>query len=365
MLQGIICTIMMHQIRHVFFLERIYHKQTWWDIFSSYALILLLSFFTFDTTSRKVLGGIVGITVLFFFIRTCIRTIVVDKRLKEAAATNLHVRSSDVYRSAIDYGLDGIDETIPLASGDGWKLYDTIFNFYKKTKHGEYLARQAYHTVYEADLIRSVPNILFDGKSAKRSQYKNLVLQSQRISLEGNFNKFFDTYVPHTYHVDSLSFITPEVMLALIEAKNFDIELNGDKVFIYGPLIDLAHCDDMVNLCHNITEHINDNLKTYRDTRLSKKEGKKHVSFFANSLLKSPMRHVPLLVLSGLGTVGIIYFSFTGMSEYLFNAYSLIIFATFITKTWEVGKIVSTNRSLTRKFLAAQRYSSVNPHRTV
>lgn len=85
-------------------------------------------------------------------------------------------------------------------------------------------------------LLRRVPHVLLDSRhnnSWGMSNFSSLK-RSQRLQLEGNFNQYFDLYVPHGYERDALYFLTPELMALLIDSgAKFDVELVDDKLFIY------------------------------------------------------------------------------------------------------------------------------------
>ena len=57
--------------------------------------------------------------------------------------------------------------------------------------------------------------------------------QSQRLTLEGDFNRFFDVYCPSGYERDALYLLTPDVMARLIDgACDFDIEFIDDRLVL-------------------------------------------------------------------------------------------------------------------------------------
>lgn len=61
-----------------------------------------------------------------------------------------------------------------------------------------------------------------------------MISNSQRISLEGDFDKYFTLYAPKQYEVDVRYILTPDVMAALVDQSSlFDIELVDDMVFFY------------------------------------------------------------------------------------------------------------------------------------
>lgn len=335
-----------------FFLRRIYFTQTPASICLLYGLILIFGLaFTSDRLATPALKWL-WLIYLYLLIRTSLRLAIVRwrKRQRNYNASAHPPVQSLIMNSTASYELDVADETQTLDEGPGWRLYDATFNFYRHTKYGRFLSKQAYYTIIEVQLSRQVPHLIFDSKTAKRSQFRYLYLQSQRISLEGDFDTYFETYAPHTYHIDSLSFITPEVMLALITAKDYDIELMGDRVLLYGPLLDLKDAERLKTLGLAIGAHLNDNLDNYRDTRLNGADSTEDVTPFARKLLKSPMKYLPVLVATGLGSLVIFYFALTYSPRVLMDQLSLIILITFISTLATMIKVLRENKKLEQEY---------------
>ncbi len=91
-------------------------------------------------------------------------------------------------------------------------------------------------------LPRQVPHLVLDSTSNNgtllgRALISNLpvvISNSQRISLEGDFDKYFTLYAPKQYEVDVRYILTPDVMAALVDqSSHFDIELVDDMAFFY------------------------------------------------------------------------------------------------------------------------------------
>lgn len=91
-------------------------------------------------------------------------------------------------------------------------------------------------------LPRQVPHLVLDSTSnnsalMSRALISNLpvvISNSQRISLEGDFDKYFTLYAPKQYDVDVRYVLTPDVMAALVDkSSHFDVELVDDMVFFY------------------------------------------------------------------------------------------------------------------------------------
>lgn len=95
---------------------------------------------------------------------------------------------------------------------------------------------ETWYGIVQVGLTRRVPHVLLDSKhnnSWFMSNFPN-VQRSQRLRLEGDFNDYFDLYVPKGYERDALYFITPELMALLIDhGAKFDVELVDDNLIIY------------------------------------------------------------------------------------------------------------------------------------
>lgn len=324
------------------------------QIFSFYSVAIFLAFTAwallhYDPIAFWILFG----TCAYFLTRTCLRLAIVHSRTKPNRyfpAPNFPI-DSHIIMSSPNYELEQVDHAHLIKRKDGdWHIYDTVFEFYRSTKSGRYLAKKAYYTVFEAKIERHVPHIIFDSKTSKDRQFRLLYLQSQRISLEGNFDTYFDTYSPHTYHIDSLSFITPEVMQALIEAKDYDIELVNDRVFLYGPLLDTESIKHLQSQGIKIAAHLKDNLDTYKDDRLANREGDTTVTPFARRLLKSPMKHMPVLILSGAALVGIAYYAVAYSPKILLNEVTILAIVIFVTTATSMAKILRDNQHQEEKY---------------
>ena len=76
-----------------------------------------------------------------------------------------------------------------------------------------------------------------------------------------------------------MSFISPDVMWALREAANYDIEIFEDRLFLYGPLYDpVQEIPDMYQKGMEIKKQLLDNITTYRDERVPFDQGRQRVS---------------------------------------------------------------------------------------
>jgi hypothetical protein len=168
---------------------------------------------------------------------------------------------------------------------DAWTYGDFTYHTYGKAKNGEYIRTRVYYGVMTTALPRELPHVFFDSIKARRRQFRFHFNNDQRHSLEGDFDKYFVTYFPDGYTIDSMSFISPDVMLKLRDARDYDIEIFGNRLFLYGPLYDpKTQIEDMSAKIAAIKKELLDNILTYRDDRLPYALGRKKVAIQGASL---------------------------------------------------------------------------------
>lgn len=172
-----------------------------------------------------------------------------------------------------------------VVHGNDWEYYDFSYNVYARYRANNYKAATIHYGVMATTLPRSLPNVFFDSIKARHRQFRFHFARSQRHSLEGDFDKHFATYFPPDYTIDSMSFISPDVMWKLREARDYDIEIVGDQLFLYGPLYDPElQITDMANKITAIKKELLDNIMSYRDDRLPYAEGRKKTALQGASL---------------------------------------------------------------------------------
>lgn len=78
-------------------------------------------------------------------------------------------------------------------------------------------------------LPRALPHLIIDARG--NGSLRTLLPGTQRLSLEGDFDRFFTTYVPEGYERDALELLTPDVMACLIDyGSRWDIEVIDDRL---------------------------------------------------------------------------------------------------------------------------------------
>ena len=82
-----------------------------------------------------------------------------------------------------------------------------------------------------------LPHIVLDATSNNGLFGSNLpstFARSQRLSLEGDFDRYFSLYCPEGYETDALYLFTPDIMARFIDnAAALDVEIVDDWLFLY------------------------------------------------------------------------------------------------------------------------------------
>jgi hypothetical protein len=82
-----------------------------------------------------------------------------------------------------------------------------------------------------------LPNIVLDAKGNDALFGSNLPASfdpAQRLSLEGDFDRYFTLYCPKGYETDALYLFTPDIMARFIDhAAALDVEIVDDWLFLY------------------------------------------------------------------------------------------------------------------------------------
>ncbi|MEP6843873.1 MAG: hypothetical protein ABJA11_10140 [Pseudolysinimonas sp.] len=88
-------------------------------------------------------------------------------------------------------------------------------------------------------LDRPLPHILLESAAYGQNTAGALpvaVDRTQRVSLEGDFDRFFTLYCPDGFQTDALYLLTPDLMALLVDqVADFDVEIVDSWLFVYSP----------------------------------------------------------------------------------------------------------------------------------
>lgn len=122
-------------------------------------------------------------------------------------------------------------------------------------------------------LPRALPHVVIDAKG--NGSLRSLLPGSQRVSLEGDFDRYFTVYVPEGYERDALELLTPDVMACLIDhGRGWDIEVIDDTLQLASTRLH-AHSDRresaaLLYFAELIGEELGHQAKTYSDPRAAR-----------------------------------------------------------------------------------------------
>ncbi len=219
----------------------------------------------------------VGIKQLVYAIQGKSRT----KKLNQTAQKlKLTTGTFDVSSTFLLFAAEGqrVQKTNSYIAKD-WGFTDYIITKYQKIGRIYDKSESMSFSIAFFKLPRILPNIFFDSKQSGGREFKYLFSENQCHSLEGDFDTYFDTYFHNDYKIDSLSFITPEVLEIVKTARNFDIEIYGDTIYLYSELQAMPRqIMEMKKLGSSIREKLLQNIMTYRDDRIDYELGRKTIS---------------------------------------------------------------------------------------
>jgi hypothetical protein len=348
----------MSTIRKLFGLNRLYYKYTAMHLFSIALVVVLVGFIFalagYESPSFIVVAVPLGIILFYFNLRAWLRLWVVNRYVKSYQQFQVKVPVIDIANTSINYELDQVDRIRPIAQDGDAVVNLTTFDFYQQTKNGEYLSKQVFYLVLKLPLIRILPHVLFDSKDAKKRQFKYLYIQAQKIDMQPPFAAVFDTYGPLGYTIDTLSFITPELMQALLDCQQYDIEIVDNNLLLYAPLLLTAEIPGFIERGKTLAAQVNDNIENYRDDRLSGDARRTSVTTFARSLMISPLHHIIFSVLLGLTlttiVIGAVYVDPGNWSNDVFNKVTFLLFVVFCHNSYKAIQIIIENQQKMRQY---------------
>lgn len=174
-----------------------------------------------------------------------------------------------------------------LVSPD-WTYFDFSYGQYRQTRNGEYKAADVYYSVIKIKLARPLPNIFFDSKKSRKRQFRFIFKKRQIYHFEGDFDKYFVSYLPQGYELDSLSFVTPDVLQALKDACGYDAEIIGDSFYLYGPIMSAnQQLADMSKKALAIKDTLAVTTRNYIDQHVANNLGATEVAPQASALARS------------------------------------------------------------------------------
>lgn len=153
-----------------------------------------------------------------------------------------------------------------------------IGNYRYKTGSGKNQRTHSYGFV-RIQLPRRLPHMLLDSRKnnllgGRLSNLPTGLDKSQRLSLEGDFDKYFTLYAPVEYRRDALYIFTPDVMAAMIDSvQSYDCEVIDDSFYIYSDVSlkidDSQQLKEIINIIRQLKPELTDQSDYYADERIN------------------------------------------------------------------------------------------------
>lgn len=202
-----------------------------------------------------------------------------------------------IAETAVDYSDFDLQNTLKTPH---WTYSDFAYLRRGNPTYGSPTLWRVDYGLVSVDLPRPLPNMFFDSKIAFGSQFKQRIEQRHAHSLESYFDEHFTAYFSQDSG-NTQALITPEVMIALLEAEAYDIEIYGNHVFLYGaPVSSIAQLEDMADKAKKISTALASHLSAYHDQQLSVDDGRLSVLSEAKLLNQTSFWATVALLLVGL-----------------------------------------------------------------
>jgi len=201
-----------------------------------------------------------------------------------------------IAETAVDYSDFDLQNTLKTPH---WTYADFAYLRRGNPTYGSPTLWRVNYGLISVELPRQLPNMFFDSKNAFGSQFKQRIDQRYAHSLESYFDEHFTAYFSQDTNAQAI--ITPELMIALLEAEAYDIEIYGNRVFLYGaPVSSIAQLEDMADKAKKIGTALTAHLNNYHDQRLSADDGRMSVLSEAKFINQTSFWTTIALLLIGL-----------------------------------------------------------------
>lgn len=143
---------------------------------------------------------------------------------------------------------------------------------------------------------KTLPHIYLDNHADSRTRGPRFTFHnSQRVMLEGDFNKYFQLFVPKQFHNQALSILSPDVMQTLIKSnQKYDVEIHGRRINIISAQrlkLKQSTLDELQKIALQLLEEIEHKLKSWSKTSEAEAQ-KAHLTFYDEESVKLFGRYI-------------------------------------------------------------------------
>ena len=191
----------------------------------------------------------------------------------------LRGRPGDPRRSSANHAADGSPATLFRAEHVLWAgdlAYEPTMQIgvanYSGSKSDPKGPRNGFRYL-TMTLPRDLPHIMVD--SLRGGTMRSLLPGTERMSLEGDFDRYFAVYAPKGYERDTLELLTPDVMACLIDyGRSWDVEMVEDRLIVASSKArnwnDRDEITALLRFSELFGEEIGHQAATYSDTRAAR-----------------------------------------------------------------------------------------------
>lgn len=168
-----------------------------------------------------------------------------------------------------------------------------------------------------------MPNMVLNSKAGTAlNTFVSDISTDQKISLEGDFDKYFTLYAPQQYKTGALYIFTPDVMQAAIQhGAAFDMEIIGRKLYIYkistADFASQTNIQGFIELCGSFGRELAEQNVRYTDDRVGNRAANEVAA--AGKLLSRRMSIPTLIAMIAIVIVIVVMFVTNFLTLLRFN----------------------------------------------
>ncbi len=133
------------------------------------------------------------------------------------------------------FRLPGVQQVSDVVSGTYGGNDLRLFLYELVVEHGRDQRRYA-NTVIELDLHGSLPNLLMANKHQSMAELDlaQAFSVTNKITLEGDFNQYFELYAPAGNELEALQIFSPDTMAIMEDgSRHYTVEFAANRIYIY------------------------------------------------------------------------------------------------------------------------------------
>ncbi len=205
-------------------------KQSWFWACFVIALALSITLFIHTGVFHGIVFSIIGTFIYFTYVYNKIRGEFMEHFAKEIGWQYEEKGDmASVSGNLFSVGHSQLIRNVVLGQFEKHSM--RIFSYQYTVGSGK-SAHTYYYTIFEITLNGLLPDILL--KNLKNWAMFEQPKNTTKLSMEGDFNKYFSLYVANDYEIEAYQIFTPDVMTDLIDkCADLNFEFSNNKLYVY------------------------------------------------------------------------------------------------------------------------------------